>query len=85
MKTIYKYQLDSLYVTMLELPAGAHVMHFAEQGGVFNIWAMVDTDASKETRYFTIVGTGWEIDGDECYIGTVHVGAFVWHCLEIKP
>lgn len=82
MKTIYKYVLTGRHTTKLELPKGATVVKFDVQESNFCIWAMVDTDSPSEERYFSVVGTGWEIEDGMVYVGTVQVGLFVWHCLE---
>lgn len=84
MKSIYKYPLDGIHVTKVKMPTGANVVKFDNQNGLYCLWAIVDTDKPMEERYFTIVGTGWELDGDECYVGSIQQGAFVWHCLEVK-
>lgn len=84
MKTIFKYPLDGIHVTKVKMPKGANVVSFDVQHNVFCIWAMVDTDNPVEERVFGVVGTGWEIDEGDCYIGMVQTGAFVWHCLEVK-
>lgn len=83
MKTIYKYTLDGIHTTKVSMPKGANVTSFDVQNNQFCIWALVDTESPMEERYFTIVGTGWELDGDECYIGMVQQGSYVWHCLEV--
>ena len=85
MKTIYKYTLTGRYTTEIEMPVGAEIIHFAEQQGQYCIWAMVNPDADKEKRTFTVVGTGWELDDDvdHRHIGSVFDGPFVWHILEI--
>lgn len=84
MKTIYKYELEGRHVTMLKMPKGANVVSFDMQNGKYCIWAIVNTEAPMEERFFSVVGTGWEIEDNECYIGMVQDGAFVWHCLEVQ-
>lgn len=82
MNKIYKYSLNR-HDTSVQLPAGANVVHAAEQNGTICLWAMVDPDKPLETRKFSVVGTGWDIEGRACYIATVHEGPFVWHILEV--
>ena len=84
MKTIYKYNLAPLQTTVLNMPQGSNVVAFDIQGDSFCIWAIVNTDNPIVERTFTIVGTGWELKGNECYIGMVQQNGFVWHCLELK-
>lgn len=83
MKTIYKYELTGHYTTELDLPHNAVVVDVAVQNDVICLWIPVDTEASTVKRYFTVVGTGWELDDNMRYIGTVHVPPFVWHVMEV--
>ena len=47
------------------------------------MWALVDTERSTESRYFEVVGTGWELDDNMSYIGTFFADDFVWHIMEV--
>lgn len=83
MKTIYKYRLSGRYTTTLELPKQAQILSVQSQEGVPTLWALVDTSKELEQRYFTVVGTGWEVEEEVCHIGTYMEGMFVWHVFEI--
>lgn len=71
----------------VQMPRGARVSHFALQGEAGKFWAIVDPDLPVEPRTFATVGTGFAIElesGREAFHrGTVHVGPFVWHLLEL--
>ncbi len=67
----------------LRLSEGAEVVHVAGQRGAVCLWAL-EPKSVKVMRYFQLVGTGWEIDLPLAgYVGTAHVGDFVWHVFEV--
>ena len=67
----------------IKLPVGARILTVHEQNDEVVIWALVDPKAPLETRRFNIHPTGYsEVSGLETYIGTVHIGSFVWHVFE---
>ena len=70
-RVIFKYQMPVLEQFSMNLPAGAQIIRMADQGGMFWLWAVVDTDAPAETRHFRAFKTGAKIpDGlDLRYIG----------------
>jgi hypothetical protein len=82
-KVIYKYKLELLDDQTLMLPTGSIVLHFHEQNGNLCVWARHDpTAGGTETHRFYIVGTGNltnEFEPPTDYIGSAHVGEFVWH------
>lgn len=41
----------------------AEIIRVQDQGGMFWMWAVVETDAPTETRYFKAFKTGAEIPG----------------------
>lgn len=86
MRTIWKYRLDMAFETVVEMPAGATVLTFQNQGGAMTFWAIVDTDAPMEKRTFHVVKTGSpfpDVDGELCYMGTVQgQRGYVWHIFE---
>jgi hypothetical protein len=85
MFSIWKYELEGPgKETELEMPSGARIVHFAQQGGVYCLWAIVAPNAECEKSKFRIIGTGWDIqDHNFNYIGTLQDGPFVWHLLEL--
>jgi hypothetical protein len=82
MKRIYKYEFKE---GSIEMPIGAKILSIQNQDDRLYIWALVDTDAECEFRYFTIVGTGHDFpEADEFnYINTIQDGPFVWHIFEL--
>lgn len=83
MKSIYKYVIRGRHSTQFDMPLESKIVHADIQNGEFCIWAQVDTSRSTERRYFTVVGTGWELEDDMIHRGTVLEGSFVWHIMEI--
>lgn len=88
MKQIWKYPIG-LGETEWAIPRGAQVLTAQLQmpPGVLSVWALVDTQAEKETRLFKVYGTGHDVtDKNLSYISTIQIGALVWHVFEsIKP
>lgn len=64
MKAIYKYSLPVQEKLTVELPAAAQIIRVEDIGGLFWLWAIVDTDAEhpKETRYIECYKTGQSIE-----------------------
>lgn len=63
-RVIFKYQMPVLEAFTMELPAGAQIIRMADQGGMFWLWAVVNTDAPDETRRFRAFKTGAKIPDD---------------------
>lgn len=61
-KVIYKYQMPVLERFTMRLPKDAEIIRMEDQGGMFWLWAVVDTNAPLEDRYFHAYKTGAEID-----------------------
>lgn len=57
-KVIFKYQMPVLESFTMELPAGAEIIRMQDQGGMFWLWAIVDTEAPMEEREFMAFKTG---------------------------
>lgn len=53
----------------------------------FHLWARVfDFDVLPLNRVFRLAGTGHPLEENVGpYIGTIHLGGFVWHIFEINP
>ena len=83
---IYKYPLVIKCSQEIALPEGAKILTFQMQDRSPFIWALVDPDASLESRTFRVVGTGhelWPDEGSYDHVGTVQQGPFVWHLFEM--
>ena len=69
-KVIFKYQMPVLEKFSMSLPRGAEILRVADQGGMFWLWAVVDTGAPDETRNFVAVKCGANVpDGLLSYVG----------------
>ena len=91
MKTVWKYKLRVAdQWTTVDMPLGARIVHVGVQDRVDQVclWAVVDPDAEKEPREFTVLGTGDELrgNGEWEYVGTAQtpVKSLVWHVWEWK-
>lgn len=87
---IHKYPLisdRSVIATSvdIDLPPGSKVVHVAEQNGVPTIWVekWAERLGARETvtHRFRIIATGETVNAGR-YVGTVHIGAFVFHIYE---
>jgi hypothetical protein len=84
-RTIWKFGIGLSDVELVMLPRGAEVIHVGiDPQGSRSLWAIVDPDEPRIAHYFTIVGTGHELEGLTIgrHVGTWKEGAFVWHCFE---
>lgn len=63
-KIIFKYQMPVLERFSMELPKGAEIIRMEDQGGMFWLWAVVDTNEPDEKREFMAFKTGAEIPAD---------------------
>jgi len=85
MTTIWKFPIapDTFEV---ELPKGARVLSVQTQGGSPFMWVLVNDQAPKEKRRFTVVGTGHDCEHikDWSYVGTFQLngGALVFHLFD---
>lgn len=70
-KVIFKYQMPVLERFTMSLPAGADIIRMEDQGGMFWLWAVVDTSAPLEDRHFHAYKTGAAMDADASlrYVG----------------
>ena len=86
MKSIFKYPIPITDVFTLELPKKAKILTFQTQHEQPCIWALVDSNAEKETRHFKLYGTGHPVESIYSlkYIGTTQMadGGLVWHLFE---
>jgi len=86
MKTIHKHLISVQDNFPLDLPKDSRILTVQKQNHVLLVWVLCDVSKEKETRYFRIIGTGWDIedaDGLE-YIDTFQQadGNLVWHLFE---
>lgn len=60
-KVIFKYQMPVKEQFHVELPAGAQIIRVQDLDGMFWLWAVVDTNAPMEKRFFRAFKTGAKI------------------------
>ncbi len=76
-KTIFKYQMPIQEQFSMDLPKGAEIIRVADQGGMFWLWAIIDTEAPMEIRNFRAFKTGSSMPAmrDLRYLGfcAIHV------------
>lgn len=86
MKSIWKYKLNQYLKLAIQMPKNANIICAKHFQGDICIWAEVDIPYEEdklETRYFSIYGTGQNINLDNSkYIGTVFENNLVWHIYE---
>lgn len=91
MIAVWMYQLPGDDVFELELPAGAKLLHFDNQGGKPTLWAQVVAEMPMVRRKFRFAGTGHPLVPDDAplhdlvHIGTAQFGEglLVFHLFEI--
>ena len=84
--SIWKFNFPIKDRITIQMPKGAEILTVQNQNEEGTLWAICNTEADKEPRYFLIYGTGHPIDTDgKKYIGTFQVsgGRLVWHLFEI--
>lgn len=86
MRAVWKFDLPMIDNPTIRMPAGAEILHIAEQAGRVRLWALVDPDRFDESRSFRVAGTGHEIDDTHLsHVGTflMHDSILVFHVFEI--
>jgi len=95
--TVYRYPLKLEDEQVIEMPAGAEILHVARRenhrvmlgvAGVHDaieLWARVDPDQPVQPRHIRVAGTGHLLGDDELvHLGTVQTaeGRLVFHIFE---
>lgn len=62
--TIFKYQMPVLESFTMKLPKDAVIIRMNDEGGMFWLWAVVNTEAELEERQFYAVKTGGKFPVD---------------------
>lgn len=60
-RVIFKYQMPVLERFTMRLPQNAEVIRMADHGGMFWLWAVVDTRLPDEDRHFVAVKCGGNV------------------------
>jgi hypothetical protein len=63
-RVIFKYQMPVLEQFTMTLPAGAEILRVQDQGGMFWLWAMINTEVPDEIRHFRAFKCGGKIPDD---------------------
>lgn len=85
MKTVWKYILELTDHQTIKLPAGHQILHVGRcpATGQLAMWVLVEPDhTTVEPVKLRVAGTGHPIEGEPAYLGTVILGAFVWHVFQ---
>ena len=73
---IWKYQMPVAERFTMRLPAGAEIIRMAGERGMLWLWAVVDTTAPDEDRFFEAFKAGGTMPGDlsrHVFRGTAHI------------
>jgi len=84
MKVIYKQTLVLVERQRVAIPREARILCVQVQREDICIW--YETDDLEKANYdrgIAIAGTGHKVPGGSVYLGTVQIGAFVWHVYEV--
>ena len=88
MKTsIWKFPFAILDDFFIEMPRYAKLLHVGMQGNMAHVWALVDTDAPKVKRKFSLRGTGHDCTDvrNAEFVGTFFAipdGSLVYHLFD---
>lgn len=81
---VWKFNLSVQSELKVSMPVGAQIISVQLQNDTPVMWAIVDTQAEKETKIFRVYGTGHNMPSMGLfYIGTwQEKSGFVWHLFE---
>lgn len=82
MPTIHKYPLSWGETFQLALYAGAEILTLQMQKDRPCIWVREQVSDMRQVLNLRWVGTGQEVPATSRYLGTVQVGAYVWHLFQ---
>ncbi|AZB23614.1 hypothetical protein EG339_02740 [Chryseobacterium bernardetii] len=84
MKTIYKYQLNTIGKQIITMPIDSEIISLQTQFGSPCIWAKVDDEKPVYDRTILTFGTGHPLpEGNIEFIGTYQISEFVFHVFEM--
>lgn len=85
MRTIWKFPIPISDRFELVVPDGYSVVHVGpDPQGHLSFWADVDTDATRSSYVFSVVGTGNPAPKNGFHAGSFVDWPFVWHLFEIE-
>jgi hypothetical protein len=91
MKTVWKYSLhmtNNKMLCELAMPRGARILHTETWDQFICMWALVETDAPFENRFFRVFSTGEEIkteaeNSPAIYVGSASKFDYILHVFEV--
>ncbi|NIN00507.1 MAG: hypothetical protein GTO24_21215 [candidate division Zixibacteria bacterium] len=85
-RVIWKFAVPMAESFLIQMPEGAEMLCVQMQRDEPQLWALVDPDAPKAPRNFTIMGTGKKYTKQSTknlkYVGTFQSGTYVWHLFD---
>jgi hypothetical protein len=83
-EVVYKYQIGE-QDSLVEMKAGARLLHAAVQNGKVCLWAAVDPKAADVKRRILLVGTGHAVPELGRHVATFMTsgGVYVWHVFDL--
>lgn len=83
-KSVWKFPVSLEDQFPLEMPEGAQPLSVQMQHGQPCLWALVNPDAPRRSRFFRLVGTGHPVEEGLGFVGTFQLngGALVFHLFE---
>jgi hypothetical protein len=84
--TVWKFPLRWGEVSV-SMPKHARIVHIGidPASDYPAVWAVVRPDNDTETRSFTVIGTGHEVQKESVHVGSLIDDVFVWHVFETTP
>ncbi|HFQ5182182.1 TPA: hypothetical protein ACGUW2_004178 [Vibrio vulnificus] len=86
MRRVFKYKLEVVTNTQIELPANSEILSVGTQGKDICLWALVGAGQETNVRTFAVLPTGATIPSNvDCsFLGTVHFHEYgeVYHVFE---
>jgi hypothetical protein len=81
---IFKYNIQVTDgVQTVAIPSRGKILHLGVQNDQICVWVLVNQRAPLEDFKFQVFGTGHTISEEmRTYVGTVHIGPFVWHVFQ---
>lgn len=80
MDTIWKFPLAPIDQQKISMPGEFSILHVGKDpGGFLCLWAAVKKNAPVRDVEIIIAGTGQPLPHVGSFLGTVLMGAFVWH------
>ena len=85
MKVVWKYDLGGFYDDIsLKMPKSAIPLSVQKQAGSPVLWCLCDNTEDYAERQFTFAWTGYQINMDVDYIGTIQrEDGLVYHLFEV--